>query len=286
MSFKSRLALVLAFAVLAFSVTSFAATKKAKPADAAKITAETKPTTEAFPAPEEANGEELIPAAKLVVGSAPNQAATSGSSAVAAEAATAPILVGEPAAATASKETEVAAPSKEEVAKLPEAQIPVLTGAKQQKRAESGGLTRILITLGVLTVLSGAAFFGLKRWAKNRGPKGPNPKIRVLTQHALGPKKNLAIVQVAGESILIGVTDHNITMLKTLALIDDEVPEAVPNHFGNSLSDFIESEDDRALDARSMRQLPAAEHDDFAMRGLTEIRDKVTSRLKSIKQVY
>jgi flagellar biosynthetic protein FliO len=157
---------------------------------------------------------------------------------------------------------------KAEQIKLPENQIPVLTGPKDTKKATGGGMTHIFITLGVLATALGAAIYGLKRMAANRGKATSGTKIKVLTQHSLGPKKNLAIIQVAGEAILIGVTDHTISMIKPIALIDDEFPEELPRNF-NSALDEMEPE------------TPA--QDDFAMQGLSEIRDKVSTRLRSMK---
>ena len=61
-------------------------------------------------------------------------------------------------------------------------------------------------------------------------------QIKVLSQHYLGPKKSLVIVRVAGESILVGVTDSNISMIKSLALIDDEVPVETPKNFADALN--------------------------------------------------
>ncbi|GEM_PF-6692007 len=157
---------------------------------------------------------------------------------------------------------------KDAMARLPENEIPVLTKIKDEKKEAGGSLTRIFITLGVLLLTFGAASYGLKRWsARSAGSRNQNTRIRVLTQHHLGPKKTLAIVQVAGESILIGITDHNIAMLKTLSLIDDEVPEEVPNSFAGAMTD-IEFDDD--LDESGSN---------FALRGLAEIRDVVSQRL-------
>lgn len=205
--------------------------------------------------------DELIPPAKLVVEESP-----AVSSAI--EVADATDL----GPAVTETESVAALPSKEEIAKLPENEIPVLTGAKQAKRAEGGYLSRLMVTLGVLTVVVGGAFFALRRWANRSVADTKSPKIKVITQHALGPKKSLAIIHVAGESILVGITDHNISMLKTLSLIDDEVPESVPATFGNALSEFDEDDD--------MDALGPAEHDDFAMQGLNEIRDRVSRRLE------
>ena len=46
----------------------------------------------------------------------------------------------------------------------------------------------------------------------------------------------MAIIRVAGESILIGVTDSHISMIKSLSLIDDEVPSEVPQKFAEVMS--------------------------------------------------
>jgi flagellar protein FliO/FliZ len=169
--------------------------------------------------------------------------------------------------------------AKKDMAKLPETEIPVMSEAKDKKEASSSGMARVLITLGVLAVALGAITFGLKRWAARRNPKSQNAKIQILTQHALGPKKSLMIVQVAGESLLIGVTDHNISMLKTLSLIDDEIPENMPRNFNSALDEYAE---DDAPDTRSGKK-QSRDRDDFTMRGLSEIRDTVSSRIKNMK---
>jgi flagellar protein FliO/FliZ len=114
----------------------------------------------------------------------------------------------------------------------------------------------------------GAAAFGLKKLATRQGKAASKTRINVLTNHHLGPKKNLMIVQVAGETLLLGVTDHNITMLKTLALIDDEVPAHLPQRFDQTMDDFVADEDEP-----------------IAMQGLDQIRDTVSSRLKNLRNL-
>jgi flagellar protein FliO/FliZ len=58
------------------------------------------------------------------------------------------------------------------------------------------------------------------------------------------------VVQVAGESVLIGITEHNISMLKTLSLLDDEIPDSSPAKFGpvmhsaSHLDGLIDQEED------------------------------------------
>lgn len=210
--------------------------------------------------------DELIPPATLIVDAAePQESVVVAAADPVAEAAAE--VAAEPAA-----EPEVPVPSKGEIAKLPEKEIPVFTGAKQERRAEGGNLARLMITLGILTAVVGGAYFALRRWANRKGGDTKSPKIKILTQHSLGPKKSLAIINVAGESILIGITDHNISMLKTLSLIDDEVPESVPTTFGKAMAAF---DDDDDYDA-----LGPADRDEFAMRGLDEIRDRVSRQFE------
>jgi flagellar protein FliO/FliZ len=181
---------------------------------------------------------------------------------------------------------------KIDTSKMPENEIPVLTSTKSAKKAEGGMMERVMITLGVLAVALGAAVFGLKRWATKSGAKNQNTKIKVLTQHMMGPKKSLAIVQVAGETILIGVTDHNISMLKTLSLLDEEIPEEVPRNFGTRLADFDEDEmlPPSVLKAKKEPRSRRMDDDsdaqeDFAMRGIAEIRDVVSTRLRGLKNL-
>ena len=153
-------------------------------------------------------------------------------------------------------------------AKLPENQIPVLAAVKEVKKTNENPIVRIMITLGVLATVLGGALVGIKRWQAKNINKRQNTRIKILTQHAIGPKKSLAIIQVAGESILVGITDQNISMLKTLSLIDDEVPAEVPQRF------------DSAMD-----RLDDEELEDFVSRDLSKIRDTVSSRLKTMRNL-
>lgn len=199
-------------------------------------------------------------------------------------------------AQSANIKTEPASAS--ETAKLAEDQIPVLVNAKEEKKSAGGAFQRIMITLAVLTVILGGAVFGLKRWGKRNSALTAGTRIKVLTQHHLGPKKSLAIIQVAGETLLVGITDHNISHLKTLALLDEEIPEETPRHFGNTLADFA----DEAMEVparnvrpeltgrkqakeKTRRREQEDHEDDFALRGLADIRDIVSDRLKNMRNL-
>jgi flagellar protein FliO/FliZ len=179
--------------------------------------------------------------------------------------------------ATEAAKENVVAPAKDT---RPESEIPVFTSAAQEKKTAGTGIERLVFTLFVVCVVLGAVLFGIKRWSANRKDQASSPtKIRILTQHHLGPKKSLAIIQVAGEAILIGITDQNISMLKTLSLIDDEVPGMVPKNF----SDELASEDSGLRAAQEgYDPEPEDQSDDqienFAMKGLGEVRDLVNTK--------
>lgn len=177
-----------------------------------------------------------------------------------------------------------------------ENEIPVLATAKIDKKDAATGLEKLVLTLTVMCALLAGALFAIKKWAEKKSKPKNNTKIQIITQHHLGPKKSIAIIQVAGEALLVGITDHNISMLKTLALIDDEVPGVVPKNFSDEME-----KDFRFSDARDYprdhrgdagNQVGGDDGDDdepenenFALRGLGEVRDLVSTRLKTLRNL-
>ncbi len=189
-----------------------------------------------------------------------------------------------------------AAASTEATKNLKETEIPVLANFGAKKEAIASPWARIILsflTIGALA--TGLILFS--RWYNRRtkGTKDTN-KIKILTQHFLGPKKSLAIVRVAGETILIGITDQNISMLKSLALLDDEIPESTPTHFGQSM---VQADDRARGDAPGHDTYTAAppakaavaatnidreaNYDHLEDLVVTNIKDKVFSKLKSLR---
>ena len=163
-----------------------------------------------------------------------------------------------------------------------ESEIPVLATAKSEKKDASAGLEKLVLTLFVLCALLAGALFAIKKWAEKKSKQKSNTKIQILTQHHLGPKKSIAIIQVAGEALLVGITDHNISMLKTLALIDDEVPGVVPRNFSDEMEkdfSFAGARDDGDDDGED------GEEENFALKGLGEVRDLVSTRLKTLRNL-
>ncbi len=179
---------------------------------------------------------------------------------------------------TADVAASPAAAAKPDVSKMSEKDIPVLAAKPKKAKADTTTAARVIASAGVLLLLAASVAWGLRKYTKRDSAKGAATKIRILTQHHLGPKRSIAIVQVAGESILVGITDHSITMLKTLSLLDEEIPDATPKDFNAALDDY--DFDGGGGGARVPRG-----QEDFAMRGLSDIRDSVSRRLKGLKQI-
>lgn len=163
--------------------------------------------------------------------------------------------------------------TKEDISNLKESEIPVLSKAGSIS-AEKKTNTTARVVLSLVVVLGLLAAFGV--YAKRnfaKAPKNKNNQIKVLTQHYLGPKKSLAIIRVAGESILIGVTDQNINLIKTLALMDEEIPQDTPKDFSTALGKIFK---------KDKIQEEAQEQDEFS---ISKIKDVVSGKLKDMKEI-
>lgn len=169
-----------------------------------------------------------------------------------------------------SQESQITAKSS-----LKENQIPVQLEPSKKSNGSGSPLFKIIVgLLGVATLGFGGVAF-IKKYMRNSGEMKSAPQIKVLTQHYLGPKKQLAIVRVAGESILIGVTDHNISMLKSLSLLDDEIPEETPMKF-----DSVFNPESLAPVAKTV--VAVKSEDEFSISG---IKDFVSTRLKNMRSL-
>lgn len=77
-----------------------------------------------------------------------------------------------------------------------------------------GSFLKMIIVLGVLVSLLLIALYLVKRFfLKKTGKGGDDQNIRVITSAYVGPKKTIALVEVAGERIVVGITADNISML-------------------------------------------------------------------------
>ncbi len=159
---------------------------------------------------------------------------------------------------------------------LPESQIPVFLSKSNPLQTSINPWGRLLLSFLIIGIVGGGMMF-FARWYSGKHRKNGDPnKIRVLTQHHLGPKKTLAIVRVAGESILIGITDHNISMLKSLSLLDDEIPN---NEAANNFQQTLDHADERQTAATF--DTPKAPVDDELQ--LSRIKDRISTKLKNLR---
>ncbi len=164
-----------------------------------------------------------------------------------------------------------------------ESEIPVLTKTPAKAAGEAHPLMRVFLSLGILGLIGLGIVMFSKWWAKTTKKDISNNKIRILTQHYLGPKKSLAIVRVAGESILIGITDQNISMLKSLSLLDDEeAPSAdLPVSFKGALA-HAETKPvaSSKATARKIEDELDSDGEDFTF---SHIKDKISSTVRGMR---
>lgn len=149
-----------------------------------------------------------------------------------------------------------------------EASTPVFVNAdKKQTRPEATSPLKSILGLAFVALALVTLYWAVQKWFVKKNQKNPHTNIRILTQHYLGPKKSLAIISVAGESILIGITDHNINLIKSLSLLDGEIPGQMSENFESSLEQ-AEAQDQS--------------EDDYAVKGIREI---VAGRLKGMRDL-
>jgi flagellar protein FliO/FliZ len=153
-------------------------------------------------------------------------------------------------------------------AATPENEIPLKIAQAGKSDAQSASGQKAIFTIGILLALAGAGYYAVRRFSHANKPGKSNMQIKILSQHYLGPKKSLAVIRVAGESILIGITDQNISMMKTLALLDDELPQVLPKDFNESMTEQGVDQD--------------IETDDFSFEG---IKSTVSEKIKSMRNI-
>ncbi len=151
----------------------------------------------------------------------------------------------------------------------PESEIPLQLVPAPTGQGQTSQTGKLFLTLFVLIGMGAAGVFLARKYAFSNKINKSNMQIKVLSQHHLGAKKSLAIIRVAGESILIGVTDQNISMIKSLALIDDEVPADSPKNFADTM-----------VESKEMTELASEIEDDFSFAG---IKTNVSQKLKSMR---
>ena len=82
-------------------------------------------------------------------------------------------------------------------------------------------LTALAIVLGGLLVV----FYFLKRFLRRDAGGTGNPLIRVIASQYIGVKKNVALVEVPGTVLVLGVSSDNISLLTKIE--DPSVVDAI-----------------------------------------------------------
>ena len=85
-------------------------------------------------------------------------------------------------------------------------------------------ISMFAVVLGLMFLI----FFGFKKYVlKNTAFGGGDKLVSVLGTWFLGPKKNIALVEVAGEVLVLGISQENITLLSNIT--SDEKIEEIRN---------------------------------------------------------
>lgn len=134
---------------------------------------------------------------------------------------------------------------------LKESDIPVFLQTKKSEKSDSHILWRLVASIGLIMVVAGGMMYAGKRWTRHKDKGGQGTRIEIMHQLHLGPRRSVALIRIAGETMLIGITDHNVNMLKSVSLIDDELENIANKDFNGFLEDDFSIEDVRnALGSR------------------------------------
>ncbi len=176
---------------------------------------------------------------------------------------------GDETAAQATSARSIASEASSEAkAVLTEKEIPLNVDVNKKMADSTSNSTRLFLTVFIMLSVMGTTYYMVRKYKLSNNINKSNTKIKILSQHYLGPKKSLAIVRVAGESILIGVTDQNISMIKSLSLLDEELPQVLPKNFSETMTE------QEAVDN--------LEVDEFSFEGL---KSTVTGKIKSMRNI-
>jgi len=157
-----------------------------------------------------------------------------------------------------------------------EEQIPLKIHAKEAKAAAAPSIGRMVAGLGAVALVMLSIFLlGRKVNRKRLGAQFNHDSITVVAQKYLGPKRNLTLVRVSGEYLLLGVTDANISLIKTLAVVDDEIPALTPNDFGAAVKNMSENLSARA---EGLDEMADEVEDSFTVSSLNDVKKMFKKR--------
>lgn len=153
-----------------------------------------------------------------------------------------------------------------------ENQIPLTSPDAAVKAVEPSSSGKLLLGVGLLLGFALIGFMAIKKY-RYKDVKGQQFQMKVLSQFHLSPRKSLAVVQVAGESILLGVTDHHISMIKSLSLLDEDLENASEENMPKSFDSVFSSKPAKEMEI---------ETETYSM---ARIQDVVSSKIKSMRSL-
>lgn len=122
-------------------------------------------------------------------------------------------------------------------ANAPEDKIPLKVKKKSSSPNEIMSFQKLAGGFFVVALLLTSALLVVRKLKSKNADKAFNHEsIKVISQKYLGPKRNLVLIRVTGEYLLLGVTDNNISLIKNLNVVDDEIPELTNKNFDEVLN--------------------------------------------------
>jgi flagellar protein FliO/FliZ len=174
---------------------------------------------------------------------------------------------------TAATTTAVSLPTSTEKSAYDEAAIPLkLAADKAQMGEKQNSSAKMTLGFIIVAVLLTGGIFYIRRFAANKKSNETLMQIKVVAQHYLGPKKSVAVIRVAGESLLIGITDNQINLIKGLAVLDDDMTHAA----NQSVFPKLNTEDTDA----DAEQMNTAADEEFSF---ADLKSTVADKLKSVR---
>ena len=152
--------------------------------------------------------------------------------------------------------------------------LPVINQATTVEPNSSFGAVAVIAL--VILFLTALVWLLLKRGNRLIPLKKSPIQMKVLNHLPLGPKKYLTLVEVAGETLLLGVTDTSVNFIKSLALLDEDVetrPQGrADQQFAQVIVDqMIQTAPNTELPKEAKTKTQALPQDEFQITRIAEV---------------
>ncbi len=161
--------------------------------------------------------------------------------------------------------------------------INIEQAAKLSPDNDNQALSKIMIALAFLGIISLGSFILVKKSKQKSTRKHAPIKMKLVNHLPLGPKKQLTIVEVGGEHVLIGVTDHHISLIKSLSILDEDIDlsqserETKTKTFKNQLDDEL-----KTTDQNQSKKFDDFVEDEFSISEVKTILSKKLSQMRRL----